>query len=59
MKNFKRWVADEKGQGTVEYLLVIGVIVVAVIAIGYKFGDQIQTVIDSVMTAVKGSFGGK
>jgi Flp pilus assembly pilin Flp len=57
MKNFKRWLADEKGQGTVEYLLVIGVIVVAVVGAGYLFKDPIAKFIEQVATNVMKTLG--
>lgn len=48
MKHLTHWLHNRKGQGTVEYLLVIGVIVVAVIAAGFAFRDELSGIIKAV-----------
>ena len=47
MKRFKRILADENGQGMVEYGLILGLIAVAAIAALIILGPKISGIFDS------------
>lgn len=51
LKGFVR-LQCQKGQTTTEYMLVIGTIVVAVIAAGALFGEQIGALVKKVGAAI-------
>jgi pilus assembly protein Flp/PilA len=56
MKNFKRQIMkmmrEEKGQGMVEYALLVGLIAVVVIAVLVLMGPAISTKFQDIITAL-------
>ncbi len=54
----KRFFSSRKGQGMVEYGLIIGLIAVAVIALLTLMGGELQRLFQSVVTALTGAGGG-
>ncbi len=55
---FRRFFGSTKGQGMVEYGLIIGLIAVAVIALLTLMGGQLQRLFQDVVTALTGAGGG-
>ena len=49
---FKQFLKEEKGQTTVEYLLIIAVIVVVISVLGKGLKDKLPTVINEVFNGV-------
>jgi len=49
---FKAFLKDEKGQTTVEYLLIIAVIVVVISVLGKGLKDKLPATIDEVFKGV-------
>ena len=49
---FTRFMKEEEGQTTVEYLLIIAVIVVVISVLGKGMKDNIKTVVDNVFQGV-------
>jgi Flp pilus assembly pilin Flp len=49
----KQFLKEEKGQTTVEYLLIIAVIVVVITVLGKGMKDNIGKVVDSVFAGVQ------
>jgi Flp pilus assembly pilin Flp len=43
---------DETGQGVAEYVIILAVIVIAAIVLAIAFKDQLETVWDSVTSAL-------
>ena len=50
--NFKKILADENGQGMVEYGLILGLIAVAAIAALVILGPKIKGIFDSVNSQI-------
>ncbi len=48
----RSFLKEEEGQTTVEYLLIIAVIVVAISVLGKGLKDNIKTVVDNVFKGV-------
>ncbi len=44
---FKRFMADERGQGMTEYILIVALIAIAGIVLVKAFGTQIQNLFNS------------
>ena len=44
----RRFFSDESGQGTMEYILIVGLIVIFLIVALYFFRDQLKAFIDKV-----------
>ena len=55
---FKSFWADESGQGLTEYALIIALVSIGLIAVLGLFRDEIGTVLDSIITTLKGAPGG-
>lgn len=53
MEKLRKCFSDQRGQGTVEYLLIIGVIVVAVVFAATKFDVEIGNFINDVAKKVR------
>lgn len=49
---FGKFIKEEEGQTTVEYLLIIAVIVVVISVLGKGLKDNIKTTVDSVFKGV-------
>jgi Flp pilus assembly pilin Flp len=45
---------DQRGQGTMEYVLIIAVLVVAILAILFAFRDRLQGWIDTAAGTIDG-----
>jgi len=58
MNKMRNWFYNQKGQGTVEYLLVIAVIVVVVVGAGAMFSNEIKDIFLQVKKVVLGAMGG-
>jgi len=54
-ENFKNLFRNKKGQGMVEYGLIIGLVAVAVIALLTTMGGRLQTLFQSIVTALTGA----
>lgn len=54
MNHFMRLLRDEKGQGMVEYALIIALVAILLIAGLIAFKDQIAAVFTSITTALSG-----
>ncbi len=50
----KQFLRDEQGQTTVEYLLIIAVIVVVISVLGKGLRDKLPQTIDAVFSGVNG-----
>lgn len=48
MQRFRQFFSDESGQGTMEYILIVGLIVIFLIVALYFFRDQLKAFIDKV-----------
>ena len=46
---FKRFLKEEKAQGTTEYMLVLGLVVGVVIAVGVVFKDRFKAMIGKLI----------
>jgi Flp pilus assembly pilin Flp len=46
MRALRSLLADDRGQATTEYVLIIGVIVVILLNLAILFSDQIRTLLD-------------
>jgi Flp pilus assembly pilin Flp len=55
MRKLARWVRSEKGQNTVEYLLILAVVVGVVLVVGKMFKSQIGGIFNQVMTMISGA----
>ena len=53
-ENIKKFLKDESGQGTVEYILIL----VGVVALGFMFKDKIVSVVESKMGDLGGLISG-
>ena len=49
-KHFKRFLQDESGQGTTEYILIL----VGVVALAILFKDKIRGMVDGKMNEIQG-----
>ncbi|HBL15186.1 MAG TPA: hypothetical protein DD417_00080 [Elusimicrobia bacterium] len=54
-QEMKRWLQSEKGQNTVEYLMMLAVIVGVILVIGKMFKPQISQVFNQIMAMVSGA----
>ena len=52
MKSFKRFLSDEQGLETVEYAIIAGLIVVALIAINTSIGGKVKARFQSLDDAL-------
>ena len=52
--NFKKWLNDESGQGTVEYVLVV----VGVVALALLFRGKLIEIATSLMDSLQGEISG-
>jgi Flp pilus assembly pilin Flp len=48
MKAIKRMLRDESGQGTMEYILIVGLIVIFLVTALYIFRDELKAFIEKV-----------
>lgn len=56
LKNmFRRYTSDESGQGMVEYILIIGLVVLFIIVAMVAFKDEVVTFIEKVKTWISGA----
>ncbi len=53
----QRFIAEEEGQSTVEYMLLISVIVIAIVAAAYVFIPTFQSGVQSLSTDVSSILG--
>lgn len=51
---FKQFLREEDGQTTVEYLLIIAVIVVVISVLGKQMQTKIKDLVDTVFSGVNG-----
>ncbi len=49
---FKQFMKDENGQTTVEYLLILAVIVVVISVLGGKLKEKLPEVVDNVFGGI-------
>lgn len=54
MELMKRLWKEEEGQGLIEYALIIALISIVIIAFGGQIGDQIETIFENILGALKG-----
>ena len=55
MKKTMRFLASERGQNTVEYLLILAVVVGVVLVVGKMFKSQIGGIFNQVMGMISGA----
>jgi Flp pilus assembly pilin Flp len=48
LKKLSQFFTDESGQGTMEYILIVGLIVIFLIVALYFFRDQLKAFIDKI-----------
>lgn len=58
MKNLKNKLTSKKGQGMIEYVIIMALLVVAAIAVLSKLGGTMNNKFDDVTTALDGTSGG-
>ncbi len=54
MEAIQEFLSDESGQGTVEYILIIAMIVIAIMVALALFRNQIKDLIDKVIEWISG-----
>jgi len=54
-KNVREWVRSERGQNTVEYLMMLAVIVGVILVIGKMFKPQISGIFNQIMGMISGA----
>jgi Flp pilus assembly pilin Flp len=55
MSNIREFLNDEEGQGMVEYILIIGLVVLFIIVAMVAFKDQVVGFIERVQTWIEGA----
>ena len=55
MKKTMKFLASERGQNTVEYLLILAVVVGVVLVVGKMFKSQIGGIFNQVMGMISGA----
>lgn len=55
MKKLREWVRSERGQNTVEYLMMLAVIVGVILVIGKMFKPQISGIFNQIMGMISGA----
>lgn len=55
MQRLGKWVRSEKGQNTVEYLMMLAVIVGVILVIGKMFKPQISQIFSQIMGMISGA----
>ena len=55
MRKLGKWIRSERGQNTVEYLLILAVVVGVVLVVGKMFKSQIGGIFNQVMTMISGA----
>lgn len=55
MRKMKKWMRGERGQNTVEYLMMLAVIVGVILVIGKMFKPQIGALFGQIMTMISGA----
>jgi Flp pilus assembly pilin Flp len=54
-KNVREWLRSERGQNTVEYLMMLAVIVGVILVIGKMFKPQISGIFNQIMGMISGA----
>jgi len=49
---------NRKGQGTTEYVIIVGVIVLIAVALGTKFSPAVQSAISNIASQITSATGG-
>ena len=57
LKKLRSFFMDESGQGMVEYILIIGLIVLFILIVLLVFRNAISTMLQKVISVVKGQTG--
>ena len=57
MRKLARWMRSERGQNTVEYLMMLAVIVGVILVIGKMFKPQISGIFNQIMASIAGAAG--
>ncbi|MCL2025087.1 MAG: Flp family type IVb pilin [Coriobacteriia bacterium] len=52
MRKMGSLIRDSRGQGMIEYAVIIGVVIVVAVALVILFGSQIEALFDSVTSAL-------
>ena len=55
LRDLAEWARSEEGQNTVEYLMMLAVIVGVILVIGKMFKPQISQVFNQIMAMVSGA----
>ncbi|MBI3505117.1 MAG: hypothetical protein HY059_09765 [Proteobacteria bacterium] len=55
MRKLKTWLRDQRGQNTVEYLMMLAVIVGVILVIGKMFKPQIGALFNQIMGMITGA----
>ncbi|MDR5762699.1 Flp family type IVb pilin [Caballeronia sp. LZ035] len=56
-KLIKAFVRDERGVSAMEYAILAGIVVVALVAVGTAFSTNMQTIFTNLTTKVKNAAG--
>jgi len=54
-KSVREWLRSERGQNTVEYLMMLAVIVGVILVIGKMFKPQISGIFNQIMGMISGA----
>jgi Flp pilus assembly pilin Flp len=54
-KKLREWLRSERGQNTVEYLMMLAVIVGVILVIGKMFKPQISGIFNQIMGMISGA----
>ncbi|MFA6030655.1 MAG: hypothetical protein WC969_12430 [Elusimicrobiota bacterium] len=55
VRKLQQWIRSERGQNTVEYLMMLAVIVGVILVIGKMFKPQISQVFNQIMAMISGA----
>ena len=55
MRNMKEWLRRSRGQNTVEYLMMLAVIVGVILVVGKMFKPQISAIFNQIMGMISGA----
>ncbi|HZX47358.1 MAG: Flp family type IVb pilin [Clostridia bacterium] len=58
LRNIKNFLADERGQASTEYAVIIGVVAVALIAVLVAFKDQLKGIFEAAESELAGKVPG-
>ena len=57
MRRMRKWLRNERGQNTVEYLMMLAVIVGVILVVGKMFKPKISEIFNQIMNSISGAAG--